>query len=108
MTEPAVGASQWASGSHMWKGINGILTANERKKANQHNLSTVGSNSKVLNTKKLVEPVFRNMNNKHMNITIELTKVYKNNRYDALIFLCLEPYNPIMKYIGINIASNNT
>ncbi len=33
ITEPAVGASTWASGSHVWTGHIGIFTANEAKKA---------------------------------------------------------------------------
>ncbi len=39
ITLPEVGASQCASGNHMWKGTNGILTAKDKKKANQQNLS---------------------------------------------------------------------
>src|SRR4030066_387010 len=35
MTDPAVGASVWASGSHVWKGNIGTLMAKERKKASQ-------------------------------------------------------------------------
>ena len=33
MTEPAVGASTWASGSQVWTGHIGILTAKVAKKA---------------------------------------------------------------------------
>ena len=33
MTEPAVGASVWASGSHVWNGNIGTLIAKPRKKA---------------------------------------------------------------------------
>ena len=33
MTEPAVGASVWASGSHVWKGNIGTLIAKPKKKA---------------------------------------------------------------------------
>ena len=40
------------------------------------------------------------------NIKIELTKVYKNKKYEALILRSLEPYKPTMKYIGIKTASN--
>ena len=35
MTEPAVGASTWASGSQVCTGHIGIFTANEAKKASQ-------------------------------------------------------------------------
>ena len=40
MTEPAVGASQCASGSQTWNGINGVFTAKDKKKANQQKFST--------------------------------------------------------------------
>ena len=33
ITDPAVGASTWASGNHVWNGHIGILTAKEAKKA---------------------------------------------------------------------------
>src|SRR6478672_9082784 len=33
MTDPAVGASVWASGSHVWKGNIGTLIAKPKKKA---------------------------------------------------------------------------
>ena len=46
MTEPAVGASTWASGSQVWTGHIGTFTAKEAKKA---------SHSQVCNS--AVEPV---------------------------------------------------
>ncbi len=51
ITLPAVGASQWASGSQIWNGTTGILTANERKKANQHSFSEKGSKFTVFSNK---------------------------------------------------------
>ena len=33
-TDPAVGASTWASGNQVWTGHIGVLTAKELKKAN--------------------------------------------------------------------------
>jgi hypothetical protein len=39
MTDPEVGASLWASGNQIWKGTRGILTAKDRKKAIQTNLT---------------------------------------------------------------------
>ena len=43
ITEPAVGASTWASGSQVWKGNIGTLMANARKKArNAHNWRLYG------------------------------------------------------------------
>ena len=47
MTEPAVGASTWASGSQVWTGHMGILTAKEAKKASQSQVCIQGSNRKA-------------------------------------------------------------
>ena len=38
MTEPAVGASTWASGSHVWNGQTGTLMAKPTKKAKKARL----------------------------------------------------------------------
>ena len=44
MTEPAVGASTCASGSQVWTGHIGILTANEAKKASHsHHCMSAGN-----------------------------------------------------------------
>ena len=44
MTEPAVGASTWASGSQVWNGNIGTLIANPRKNASQtHSCSAIQS-----------------------------------------------------------------
>ena len=43
ITEPAVGASTWASGSQVCTGHIGILTANEAKKAIQNRIWTCGA-----------------------------------------------------------------
>ena len=43
MTDPAVGASVWASGSHVWNGNIGTLTAKPRKNARKtHHCSSNG------------------------------------------------------------------
>ena len=42
MTEPAVGASTWASGSQVCTGHIGIFTANEAKKASQAQVCRFG------------------------------------------------------------------
>jgi hypothetical protein len=44
ITEPAVGASTWASGSQVWTGHIGILTANEAKKASHSQVWNHGAN----------------------------------------------------------------
>src|SRR6266852_8229567 len=41
MTEPAVGASTWASGSHVWNGNIGTLMANARKNARKRRMANV-------------------------------------------------------------------
>ncbi len=41
MTEPAVGASTWASGSQVWNGNIGTLMANARKKARNSKMAKV-------------------------------------------------------------------
>ena len=46
MTEPAVGASVWASGSHVWNGNIGTLTAKPRKNARKiHHCMSNGMSS---------------------------------------------------------------
>ena len=47
ITDPAVGASQCASGNQIWKGIRGIFTAKEEKKASQHSFSVNESSWRV-------------------------------------------------------------
>ena len=56
MTEPAVGASTWASGSQVCTGHIGIFTANEAKKArNSQNWASLGKSVR-LNTPMSAEP----------------------------------------------------
>ena len=43
MTEPAVGASTWASGSHVWKGNIGTLIAKAKKKREEEERRGVGA-----------------------------------------------------------------
>src|SRR5512146_1886986 len=44
MTEPAVGASTWASGSHVWTGHMGSFTANDAKNAIHSHVCMAGGN----------------------------------------------------------------
>src|SRR5471030_3206323 len=48
ITEPAVGASTWASGSQVCTGHIGIFTANEAKKASHIQVWAPGANLKVI------------------------------------------------------------
>ena len=43
MTDPAVGASTCASGSHVWTGHIGILTANDAKNASHSHVCACGA-----------------------------------------------------------------
>ena len=47
ITEPAVGASTWASGSQVWTGHIGIFTANEAKNASHSQVCIAGGNCVV-------------------------------------------------------------
>ena len=44
-TDPTVGAAVWASGSQVWSGHIGTLTANPRKRAAKMNQATLPVNS---------------------------------------------------------------
>jgi hypothetical protein len=50
MTEPAVGASTCASGSHKWTGTIGTLVAKEPKKESHKNFCSVLEKMKVSKT----------------------------------------------------------
>src|SRR5262249_42265304 len=56
ITEPAVGASTWASGSQVCTGHIGIFTAKEAKKANQANFCSVGEKPKLIRVGMSVVP----------------------------------------------------
>src|SRR5882762_2338711 len=66
MTEPAVGASVWASGSHVWRGNIGTLIANDNEKARNSQWAVVAANDwfRARNTRsKLKNPVWRAVRN---------------------------------------------
>src|SRR5580658_1934789 len=50
ITEPAVGASTWASGSQVCTGHIGIFTAKEAKKASQSQVCAPGANLKCISS----------------------------------------------------------
>ena len=56
ITDPAVGACTWASGNHVWKGINGTFIQNESANAkNSHIWISIGIEGAIsFNTKKSV------------------------------------------------------
>src|SRR6516164_1073264 len=57
MTEPAVGASTWASGSQVWTGHIGTLTAKEAKKASHSHFCSPAGKAWVRATVISVVPV---------------------------------------------------
>src|ERR1700732_4139262 len=56
MTEPAVGASTWASGSQVCTGHMGSFTANEAKKASHSHFCMAGANAVFSSTSMSVVP----------------------------------------------------
>src|SRR5947207_10912988 len=57
ITEPAVGAWTWASGSHVWNGNIGTLIANARKNARKAKIWRFGSNPNAWSFSKSNAPV---------------------------------------------------
>jgi hypothetical protein len=57
ITDPAVGASTWASGNHMWTGSMGTFTAKLAKNANHNINSRVSLKDVVYKICRLVVPV---------------------------------------------------
>ncbi len=57
ITEPAVGAWTWASGSQVWNGNIGTLIANARKNARNAKIWRVGSKPNVRSISKSKAPV---------------------------------------------------
>src|SRR5215208_7824201 len=57
ITDPAVGAWTWASGSQVWNGNIGTLIAKARKKARNANTWSVGSKLAVRSSSKSKAPV---------------------------------------------------
>src|ERR1700761_1229425 len=58
-TEPAVGASTWASGSQVWTGHIGIFTANEAKNASQAQVCNDRGTLVCINVGMSVVPAFQ-------------------------------------------------
>ena len=61
ITEPAVGASTWASGSQVWNGHIGSLTAKEAKSASHSQICTAGAKSCMSSVGMSVVPASRYM-----------------------------------------------
>src|ERR1700747_625280 len=79
ITEPAVGASTWASGSQVWTGHIGTLTAKEAKKANHSHFCRPAGKAWVSATVMSVVPVSKYTAITPSSINIEPRKVYRKN-----------------------------
>src|ERR687891_1170725 len=112
-TEPIVGASVWASGSHVWNGHIGTLTANpsptapnttswnpcEKPPCCAYRWSSTMSN--------VLGSAVKNMARKPSSMNTEPNKVYRKNLIAAYSRLAL-PQIPIRKYMGTRTSSQNT
>ena len=78
-TEPAVGASTWASGSQVWNGHIGTLTANEANIASQSHFCRVGSKCAPIRVGMSVVPALRYMTRTAIRNSTEPASVYRKN-----------------------------
>src|SRR3990170_8887671 len=113
-TEPIVGASVWASGSHVWNGHIGTLTANPRATAPNTTSWNPSVNpppaanccsfrmSNVCTPPPMSERKYMPRNPSSMNT--DPNSVYRKNLMAAYSRLAL-PQMPIKKYIGTSTSS---
>ena len=126
MTEPAVGASTWASGSHVWKGNIGTLIAKPTKNTRNTQywipkgrlgamawkamMSKVRSRPKSAaswGTLAAMPGYWKYSARIPSNSRTEPISVYRKNLIAAYNFLG-PPQTPIRKYIGTSMTSQNT
>ena len=103
--EPEVGASTCASGNQIWKGYNGNLEPKLTKKQTHKIFCFNKEKLKFKITEKSDEPVSKNIIKIPNNKKKEPNKEYKKNNKDARFFLWRDPKTPIIKNIGIKLAS---
>ncbi len=75
ITDPAVGASTWASGSQVWTGHIGIFTAKDAKNASQSQSWNFGSNLWASSFTMSVVPASQYMNMMASSISTEPSSV---------------------------------
>ena len=78
-TDPAVGASTWASGSHVCTGHIGVFTAKELKKANHNKFWYLESMPISYNFSTSVVPEIQYIEIIATSIKTDPSKVYKKN-----------------------------
>src|SRR6266568_1133973 len=112
-TEPIVGASVWASGSHVWNGHIGTFTANPRNTAAKITSWIDLANGAVAATccsvtmSNVCGFAWKNIPMKPNSMNTLPVSVYRKNLMDAYCRLP-EPQIPIRKYMGIRTNSQNT
>ncbi len=79
MTDPAVGASTWASGNQIWSGNIGIFIANEIKNASQSINCFFSENFIDNKIWKSVEPASKKIRKIESNIRTDPNRVYRKN-----------------------------
>src|SRR4051794_3424390 len=113
-TEPIVGASVWASGSHVWNGHIGTFTANPSATAPKATSWKVCENppdapncwSATMSNVCGVGPL-KNMPRKPSSMITDPNSVYRKNLMAAYSRFD-EPQMPIRKYMGTSTSSRNT
>ena len=108
MTEPAVGASTWASGSQVCTGHIGTLTAKDAKKASQsHFLHALEGNvhgQELLNVAGAHDEVDRQNGQQHEHGARQRIEEELEGRVDP----ARPPQTPMIRNIGISTASKKT
>src|SRR5262245_9292824 len=116
-TEPIVGASVWASGSHVWNGHIGTLTANPSPTAantiswNACEKPPVAANRVSWTTSNVCTPLptseLKYIARKPSSMNTDPNNVYRKNLIAAYSRFEL-PQIPIRKYIGTRTSSQKT
>ena len=111
ITEPCVGACVCASGSQVWNGNIGTLTAKPMNIPAKIQICTLRAIAPPFSTRygmaKLSAPVLKNNARNATSMSAEPNMVYKKNLSDAY-WRFSPPHTPIMKYIGNKTSSKNT
>src|SRR5437870_11764988 len=114
-TEPTVGASVWASGSHVWKGHIGTLMANPRNSPRKIRFCTdraavpTPEEAELSRTMSNVWPTPGTFDRKYSarkprSMNTEPNSVYRKNLIEAY-WRFAEPHTAIRKYIGTSTSS---
>jgi hypothetical protein len=105
MTEPAVGASTWASGNHVCTGHIGIFTAKDAKKASHSQVCIAAGKSCAKQGHGIeVVPAFQYIAMMAISINTEPSERVEEELERSRRPGRLPPHTPMMMYIGIRPA----